>query len=106
VLYNIGQAELALDRPQLAIETLRRYLAEGGEQIDPARRAEVVSTITTELERLGPVEAVNETLGRRSALRYGAAVRAARRRELGYRCGLRFQQHGCGGPAREADLGS
>lgn len=61
VLYNIGQAELALDRPQLAIETLRRYLAEGGEQIELARRAEVVSTIATELERLGPVEAANET---------------------------------------------
>jgi tetratricopeptide (TPR) repeat protein len=60
-LYNIGQAELALDRPQLAIETLRRYLAEGGERIEPARRAEVGSTIATELERLGPVEAANET---------------------------------------------
>lgn len=61
VLYNIGQAALALDRPQLAIETLRRYLAEGGEQIEPARRAEVASTIATELERSGPVAAVNET---------------------------------------------
>jgi tetratricopeptide (TPR) repeat protein len=54
VLYNIGQAELALERPALAVETLRRYLVEGGEQIEPARRAEVTSTIATELERLGP----------------------------------------------------
>ena len=38
VLYNIGQAELALERPRPAGETLRRYLLEGGEQIDPARR--------------------------------------------------------------------
>ena len=61
VLYNIGQAELALERPGLAVETLRRYLAEGGEQIEPARRAEVESTIATELERLGQRPVVNDT---------------------------------------------
>jgi tetratricopeptide (TPR) repeat protein len=60
VLYNIGQAELALERPRLAVEALRRYLAEGGEQIEPARRAEVLSTIATELERLGPHDAVHD----------------------------------------------
>jgi tetratricopeptide (TPR) repeat protein len=60
VLYNIAQAELALERPQLAVEALRRYLAEGGERIEPARRAEVESTITTELERSSPREAVND----------------------------------------------
>jgi tetratricopeptide (TPR) repeat protein len=59
VLYNIAQAELALERPQRAVETLRRYLAEGGEQIDPSRRAEVEATITTELERVGQREAVS-----------------------------------------------
>jgi tetratricopeptide (TPR) repeat protein len=61
VLYNIGQAELALERPELAVETLRRYLAEGGERIAPARRAEVISTIATELERMGPRDAVNRS---------------------------------------------
>lgn len=61
VLYNIGQAELALERPELAIETLRRYLAEGGERIEPARRAEVESTIAAERERSGQREAVNDT---------------------------------------------
>lgn len=61
VLYNIGQAELALERPESAVETLRRYLVEGGEQIEPARRAEVESTVATELERLGPRPAVNDT---------------------------------------------
>lgn len=60
VLYNIGQAELALERPELAVETLQRYLTEGGERIEPARRAEVTSTIATELERLGPRDA-NDT---------------------------------------------
>lgn len=62
VLYNIGQAELALERPELAVETLRRYLAEGGERIEPARRAEVTSTIATELERLGARDAASATV--------------------------------------------
>jgi tetratricopeptide (TPR) repeat protein len=61
VLYNIGQAELALERPESAVETLRRYLAEGADRIEPARRAEVESTIATELERLGQREAVTDT---------------------------------------------
>jgi tetratricopeptide (TPR) repeat protein len=56
VLYNIGQTELALERPRAAVETLRRYLLDGGEQIDRARRAEVQETIARELERLGPVD--------------------------------------------------
>lgn len=56
VLYNVGQAELALGRPVAAVGTLRRYLAEGGEQLEPARRAEVESTIAIELERLGPLD--------------------------------------------------
>lgn len=60
VLYNIGQAELALDRPAAALDALQRYLAEGGEQIDSARRAEVESTIATELERAGPPDLTTE----------------------------------------------
>lgn len=62
VLYNIGQAELALERTAAALDTLRRYLAEGGEQIEPARRAEVESTIATELERAGQPDSVTDTL--------------------------------------------
>ena len=56
VLYNIGQAELALGRSSLAVETLRRYLTEGGEQIEPARRAEVESLIAGERQRLEATE--------------------------------------------------
>lgn len=67
VLYNIAQAELALERTELAVETLRRYLAEGGDRIEPARRAEVESTITTELERLRPRQAANEPEHARAA---------------------------------------
>src|ERR1051325_9822905 len=41
VLYNIGQAQVAIGRPRLAIDALTRYLREGGEQIPPVRRQQV-----------------------------------------------------------------
>ena len=41
VLYNIGQADVALGRPQKAMAALGRYLTDGGEQVPPARRADV-----------------------------------------------------------------
>jgi tetratricopeptide (TPR) repeat protein len=45
VLYNIGQADIALGRPQDAVESLSRYLREGQEQVPPARRLEVQGQI-------------------------------------------------------------
>jgi len=45
VLYNIGQADIALGRPQDAVESLSRYLREGQEQVPPARRLEVQGLI-------------------------------------------------------------
>jgi hypothetical protein len=45
VLYNLGQSYLALDRPLEALETLERYLAEGGNEIPAARRARVESQL-------------------------------------------------------------
>lgn len=56
VLYNIGQAELALERSRAAVESFERYLAEGGEQIDPTRRAEVAAIIAAERERWGATD--------------------------------------------------
>jgi hypothetical protein len=41
VLYNIGQAHIALGHTAEAIETLTRYLHDGGERISPERRAQV-----------------------------------------------------------------
>src|SRR5262249_42246285 len=41
VLYNIGQAHVALGHTTEAIETLGRYLRDGGDRISPARRAQV-----------------------------------------------------------------
>jgi tetratricopeptide (TPR) repeat protein len=41
VLYNIGQADVELGRPQKALDALDRYLADGKTRVPPARRAEV-----------------------------------------------------------------
>lgn len=46
VLYNIGQAYIALGRPTEAIENLSKYLHDGQDQVPPARRQEVQSQIT------------------------------------------------------------
>ncbi len=45
VLFNIGQAQLALERPLEAIASFERFLAEGGQQVTEARRAEVTRLI-------------------------------------------------------------
>jgi hypothetical protein len=41
VLYNIGQAEVALGRPRKAIDTLSRYLRDGKEDVPAPRRQQV-----------------------------------------------------------------
>src|SRR5437667_2669164 len=41
VLYNIGQAHIALGHTPEAIEALTHYLRDGGERILPERRAQV-----------------------------------------------------------------
>jgi tetratricopeptide (TPR) repeat protein len=63
VLYNIGQAEVALDRPAEAVQAFERYLAEGAERIDPARRAEVEATLQREAARTGLLEIEVDTSG-------------------------------------------
>jgi tetratricopeptide (TPR) repeat protein len=52
VLYNIGQADIALGRPVGAIEMLGRYLDEGGDQIPSERRRQVSTQIATLEARL------------------------------------------------------
>ncbi|HEX2869897.1 MAG TPA: tetratricopeptide repeat protein [Polyangiaceae bacterium] len=54
VLYNIGQAQLALGKSTEAISVLQRYLDEGGANIDAKRRAEVEATLQRERARLPP----------------------------------------------------
>ncbi|HUT78468.1 MAG TPA: tetratricopeptide repeat protein [Polyangia bacterium] len=48
IFYNIGQCEAAAKRYGLALEAFERYLAEGGDEVDAARRDEVLA----EVERL------------------------------------------------------
>jgi tetratricopeptide (TPR) repeat protein len=45
VLYNIGQAHIALQHADAAIEALSRYLRDGAGRISPGRRAEVQAQI-------------------------------------------------------------
>lgn len=45
VLYNIGQAEVALGRPQRAIDVLERYLRDGKDDVPPERRRAVEAQI-------------------------------------------------------------
>ncbi len=67
VLYNIGQAYIALARPVEAHDTLVRYLREGGAAIAKARRADVEKEITRQKARIATL-----TLNVQPA---GAAVR-------------------------------
>jgi tetratricopeptide (TPR) repeat protein len=53
LLYNIGQSEAAAKRFGAALEAFERYLAEGGDEIAPDRRDEVLA----EVERLRKIAA-------------------------------------------------
>ena len=50
VLYNIGQAQLALGESANGVATLQRYLAGGGASIEAQRRAEVEAIIARQGE--------------------------------------------------------
>jgi tetratricopeptide (TPR) repeat protein len=52
VLYNIGQTHVALGHIAEAIETLSRYLQDGGDRVSPLRRAQVVAQIALLRTRL------------------------------------------------------
>jgi PEGA domain/Tetratricopeptide repeat len=65
VLYNIGQADVALGRPEKALEALKKYLADGGEQVTPARRAQVEQQIALLESVFAELEVVTEPPGAR-----------------------------------------
>jgi PEGA domain-containing protein/tetratricopeptide repeat protein len=48
VLYNLAQVQIALAQPVDAVDTLQRYLTEGGSNVPADRRAEVLATIKQE----------------------------------------------------------
>jgi tetratricopeptide (TPR) repeat protein len=56
VLYNIGQSETAAKRYGLAIHAFERYLAESGDEIDVARRDEVLAEVERLRKMVGSIE--------------------------------------------------
>ena len=56
VLFNIGQAYVILDEPLAAIGAFRRYLEQGGDNIEPARRQEVERLIAHERSKVFALE--------------------------------------------------
>jgi hypothetical protein len=56
VLYNLGQAYASVGRSVDAVHTLERFLSEGGEQVESARRTQVEALIARERAKLGAVQ--------------------------------------------------
>jgi hypothetical protein len=52
VLYNIGQVFVTLAKPVEAVDAYERYLADGGEKIPAARRADVEKEIARQKARI------------------------------------------------------
>jgi tetratricopeptide (TPR) repeat protein len=67
VLYNVGEAQMALGRPLEAIEALTKYLREGADQVPLSRREQVQAQIGLLESRLAELTV--------NANRQGAAVR-------------------------------
>jgi hypothetical protein len=63
VLYNLGQAYVALGKPVEAIDALRRFLAEGGAQVAADRRAQVEQEIRRQEARVGTLAVETEPPG-------------------------------------------
>jgi hypothetical protein len=55
LFYNIGQVELALNDYAAALQAYRRYLSDGGEHIQPARREAVQKEIDKLIQRVASV---------------------------------------------------
>ena len=65
VLYNIGQADVELGRPQKAIDALERYLAGGGASVPPTRRADVERQIAQLRSSFAELSVTTEPSGAR-----------------------------------------
>ncbi len=63
VLYNIGQAQVALGRPVEAIDSLSSYLSEGEARIPPPRRAQVQAQIGLLESRLATLSIASDIPG-------------------------------------------
>ena len=63
VLYNIGQAQIARDKPLEAVATLSRYLREGQAQVPAERRRQVEEQIELIEALLGELDVLTEPTG-------------------------------------------
>jgi tetratricopeptide (TPR) repeat protein len=63
VLYNIGQAQIALGRPLAAIEALTTYLREGADKVPLSRREQVQAQIALLEASLGELTIVTDRPG-------------------------------------------
>src|SRR4051812_22489864 len=63
VLYNIGQAQMALGRPIEAIEALTRYLRDGVDQVPLSRREQVHAQIALLESRLAELSVTTDRPG-------------------------------------------
>jgi tetratricopeptide (TPR) repeat protein len=63
VLYNIGQAHVALGRPVEAVDALTRYLEQGGAEIPVERRKQVDAEILKQKARIAEVEVRTDVPG-------------------------------------------
>ena len=63
VLYNIGQAQIALGRPLEAISALAKYLRDGAEQVPLSRREQVQAQIALLEARLSELTITTDTPG-------------------------------------------
>jgi len=55
VLFDIGQAYVAIDQPVFAVRTLKKYLAEGGKQVPGTKRKEAEATLAAQQRRIASV---------------------------------------------------
>ena len=63
VLYNIGQAQMALGRPIEAIEALTRYLRDGADQVPLSRREQVQAQVALLESRLAELSVTTDRPG-------------------------------------------
>ena len=78
VLYNIGQAHVALGRAREAIDALTRYLRDGGDRISPERRVQVERQIARLSASLpNPALPSQAEVERATAAAAGEAIAAA-----------------------------
>ena len=77
VLFNIGQLYSALGQPVEAIDALGRFLKEGGDRIDPNRRAEARRTIAKNEQRVGELAIEIQTAGAQVMVDGGALAPGA-----------------------------